>query len=258
MLLLSPKGRRYGYRKDALDVRDNHFNQIMRVSDFNSSSSIDLEQFCGPVKDQGNLGACTAFAGCGMREFLARKYENQSPVLSPLFLYYKERELDQDLNLGDTGSFGRTSCRAMNQFGVCLESTDTYNPSEYQLPPTSAQLDEAIKYKSGAYHRLIDINDMKGCLASGYVFVTGFSVYESFESDWSVKGYMPLPAHGEKCLGGHEVLFIGYDDSKSAFKVRNSWGPEWALGGNFYFPYSAVQDPKIFQDAWMQHLGKKW
>jgi C1A family cysteine protease len=256
-LIKSKGGRRYGYRKDAPSSSD-------KYACFNHMSVgvplVDLESFCGPVKNQGDLGACTAFAGTGMREFLARKYERGSQaVFSPLFLYYKEREFDGDLSQGDTGSEGRTSVHCMNEFGVCLESQDGYDIAAYQEAPTEEQLAEALQYRAGAYHKLANtVQDMKNCLASGYAFVVGFTVYESFESKWSVPGYMPLPKESENILGGHEVLFIGYDDSKAAFKVRNSWGSDWGLGGNFLFPYTAVDANYIVQDAWIQHMGKPW
>ncbi len=68
---------------------------------------------------------------------------------------------------------------------------------------------------------------MKGCLASGYPFVFGFTVYESFESDQVAQtGHVPMPQAGEQVVGGHAVLAVGYDDSNQWFIVRNSWGPE--------------------------------
>ena len=66
---------------------------------------------------------------------------------------------------------------------------------------------------------------MKGCLASGYPFVFGFTVYDSFESQQVAKtGVVPMPAAGESVLGGHAVMAVGYDDSQQRFIVRNSWG----------------------------------
>lgn len=253
-LPLSPAGRRYGYRRDAPDYRD--FGAMRLEAPFTVPALVDLEGYCGPVRDQGSLGACTAFAGCGMREFLARRYESESEVFSPLFLYYKERELDGVLDQGDTGSTGRTSVRVMNEFGICLEADDAYSVEQLSVAPNVNQKAEALRYKGGAYHRLLGISDMRECLASGYVFVVGFTVYESFEiGHWTV---MPMPKHGERELGGHEVLFIGYNDATQMFKVRNSWGAQWGENGNFYFPYAAASDPKILQDAWIQHLGNAW
>ena len=92
---------------------------------------------------------------------------------------------------------------------------------------------------------------MKGCLASGYPFVFGFSVYESFEGDEVAKtGNAPMPNPQEKLLGGHAVLAVGYDDSQSRFIVRNSWGESWGMKGHFTIPYSYLLDENLSDDFW--------
>lgn len=40
-------------------------------------------------------------------------------------------------------------------------------------------------------------------------------------------------------LGGHAMVVVGFDDTKSAFKVINSWGTNWAAGGFGWIGYSA-------------------
>lgn len=259
-LPISPEGRRYGYRKDPDDSRDLKMKQVPFTIAESLPESVDLEQWCGPVKDQGSLGACTAFAGTGNLEYLFRRYNQKPLVFSPLFLYYMERKIDGDLGEGDTGSYGRTSCKAMNQYGVCLESVDGYDTSKFEVTPTDQMVKDASTRRSGAYHKLHGILDIKSCIASQYPVLVGFTVYDSFESnEVASTGIMPMPDTGsEMVLGGHEVLFIGYNDSKRAFKVRNSWGLGWGDLGNFWFPYQAVQDNDIFQDGWIQHLGPRW
>jgi C1A family cysteine protease len=109
---------------------------------------------------------------------------------------------------------------------------------------------------------------MKSCLVSGYVFVLGFAVYESFEGH-AVKhdGLMPVPdTEREMSLGGHAVLVIGYDDAVrcpktnhvGAFKVRNSWGADWGDKGNFWMPYEVAANHELVWDCWIQHLGRPW
>lgn len=266
-LPLSPGGRRYGYLRDLPDSRD-YLAALNAPFDVRSRTGhmtlapttvtvVDLEQWCGPVRDQGAEGSCTAHAGVGMREFLAGKYESQYPILSPSFLYYQERLLDGSLDQGDCGSFGRTVCRALNQFGCCRLAEEHYVPGDFSTPPTAEQLTEGLAWKGGAYHRLTSVDDMKACLASSYVFATGFTVYESFEKIGSDGLWQPN-TQTEQVLGGHEVLAIGFDDSKGAFKVRNSWGDSWGAGGNFWLRYADAANTDILQDAWMQHLGKAW
>src|SRR2546429_483816 len=69
------------------------------------------------------------------------------------------------------------------------------------------------------------LNQLKGCLAAGYPFVFGFTVYESFESQQVTNtGHAPMPATSEQVLGGHAVLCVGYEDAHQWFICRNSWG----------------------------------
>ena len=59
---------------------------------------------------------------------------------------------------------------------------------------------------------------MKGCLASGYPFVFGFTVYESFESPEVARtGDVPMPKPNEQSGGGHAVVAVGYYDAQQKF-----------------------------------------
>ena len=39
--------------------------------------------------------------------------------------------------------------------------------------------------------------------------------------------------------GYHAVVIVGYDDQRSAFKIANSWGTEWGIGGYGWIDYDA-------------------
>jgi C1A family cysteine protease len=48
------------------------------------------------------------------------------------------------------------------------------------------------------------------CLAEGFPFVFGFTVYESFESQQVAKtGVVQMAQAGEHSMGGHAVLAVG-------------------------------------------------
>jgi C1A family cysteine protease len=92
---------------------------------------------------------------------------------------------------------------------------------------------------------------MRECLAEGYPFVFGFSVYEAFESEEVAKtGRLNLPQHGEKQLGGHAVMATGYDDGDQRVLVRNSWGTDWGMKGYFTMPYDYVSNDNLADDFW--------
>ena len=81
--------------------------------------------------------------------------------------------------------------------------------------------------------------------------VFGFQVYETFESKQVAStGDVPLPATGEQLLGGHAVMAVGYDDSRSRFLVRNSWGAKWGKDGYFTMPYPYLTESNLSSDFW--------
>ena len=38
-------------------------------------------------------------------------------------------------------------------------------------------------------------------------------------------------------LGGHTMIAVGYDETRKAFRIQNSWGRNWADGGYGWFSY---------------------
>lgn len=272
LLPKSPAGKRYGARPSPRDNRDFDFARFAKfLESFGGvpaalPAAMDLRQYCGPVRDQGDEGSCTGHAGYAMRMLLANKYQSgkfNNLNLSPAFIYYIERSIDGTLSQGDCGSTGRTCCQALTKFGVCSEADDMYVAGQFDQAPSEKAYADALTYKAGAYHALTSVADMKACLASGYGFIVGFAVYESFEQGAWASGsgtnVMPVPDKAsENCLGGHEVFFCGYDDAKQAFLVQNSWGAGWGDGGFFWFPYECAADPDVLFDAFIAHLGKPW
>ncbi len=47
----------------------------------------------------------------------------------------------------------------------------------------------------------------------------------------------PEPGH----CGGHAMVFVGYDDERSAYRVLNSWGDDWGDNGYVWWNYAAIE-----------------
>jgi C1A family cysteine protease len=108
----------------------------------------------------------------------------------------------------------RDGIKSISKQGVCAETLWPYNIAKFTKKPPARCFTAAMKNTATAYQRVAQtLDDMRGCLAAGYPFVFGFSVYESFESqEVANTGILNMPSH-EKSLGGHAVLCCGYDDA---------------------------------------------
>jgi C1A family cysteine protease len=201
------------------------------------------------------LGSCTANAISAAFEFELLKQKLPDFMPARLFIYYNERAMEGTVS-SDSGAQIRDGIKSVAQQGVCPEPMWPYTIAKFKTKPPKPSYVEALKHKVTLYQRLVPtLNQLKGCIASGYPFVFGFTVYNSFESPAVAKsGHAPMPTPGEAVIGGHAVMGVGYDDSKSWFIVRNSWGPTWGMKGYFTLPYSYVTDPHLADDFWTIRL----
>jgi len=244
----------YGWLPDLPDFRDLVYAAPAPIVK-KLPPSADLRPSCPPVYDQEQLGSCTANAISGAIQFDLIK--QKAPVFTPsrLFIYYNERVIEHTVN-SDSGAMIRDGIKTVNKQGVCSETTWPYNTSEFAQKPFSTCYAEALNHQVLSYQRIVqNVDQMKGCLADGYPFVFGFTVYESFESATVAKtGVLNLPKTTEGVVGGHAVMAVGYDDKSKRFIIRNSWGDSWGLKGYFTIPYDYLVNNRLANDFWTIRL----
>ena len=220
------------------------------------------------VRDQGQIGSCTAFCGAEADEILYYyKYSAWQSILSPAFIYYCERVLIQGQPISaDLGAYMVNIPQALQKYGDCLESSYLYPSSNtstaYNTAPTTAAFAEGLTYKIGqtvSSFTLINSGDtaaVKNILRGNVPVMLGFNVYDNtaykyFEGlNTTNYTYNPLTSSGSltkgvRLLGGHAVPIIGYNDTLKAFLCENSWCTSWGNHGYFYMPYSVFRSLKI-------------
>jgi len=253
---------RYGWKPDLPDHRDFRYATPPKTAAALPPKA-DLRPKCPPVYDQGQIGSCTANAIAGAIEFDQIKQGLSEFTPSRLFIYYNERVMEGTSPAVDSGAQIRDGIKSVATQGACKETTwpysdkhgasDTCPSCPYAKKPSAKAYTEAKQHTIKLYQRLDNsvLNTLKGCLASGYPFVFGFTVYESFESQQVAQtGIVPMPGNNEQVVGGHAVLAVGYDDSKQMFIVRNSWGPDWGIKGYFMIPYGYLTNTNLADDFW--------
>lgn len=250
--------KRFGWRKDGLDRRDNKFAMVPIAL----PARVDYRSADAPIYDQGQLGSCTSNMGCGLFDFERKRQGLPAIDLSRLALYYWTRLLE-GTPLEDAGASIRDTFKVMASVGIAPETDWPYDDIKFAQAPPAIAVTDALANTVLAYQSLNNANlpMLKNALANGFTFGFGFNVYDSFMNIGS-SGLMPVPTASENLQGGHAVRTVGYDDNircpnsakPGAFIVANSWGTGFGDRGYIYMPYEFMVDPTMVADAWALRL----
>jgi papain like protease len=217
----------------------------------------------GPIEDQGQVGACTAFSLASAMDNGIRR-QSKPDTMSPMHLWshYGVSVLQAagDDNLGkpianwDVWQYDeRIACELDRN--VEIDPTDVADCGPYKDPviPGSARADAQLQakirdsdskghWKVTEYDEIApaDPDTIAAMLASGAdvwftmrVGTTWLNPSGDTVADWT----------DEQIDGGHAVLFAGYrhKSGQRQFLVHNSWGKDWADHGFGYISEAMVR-----------------
>jgi C1A family cysteine protease len=268
-----------GWIRDLPDIRDytltssrtpDKVKQLAEKSGvvYNASqktpSEISLISWCSPIKDQGELGSCTAHAAASMVEFFELKNKNKYIDASRLFIYKTTRNL---MNItGDSGAYIRSTMGALKIFGAPPEMYMPYNVETFDDEPSPFLYSFASNFQAISYYRLDDpssnnsnstlLSQIKTSLSAKRPVMFGFSVYSSYTQAETNGGIFPVPTNSDYVVGGHAVLAVGYSDVKKAIQIQNSWGSNWGDSGFGWIPYEYIESG--LTSDWWSLLSNEW
>ncbi len=193
-----------------------------------------------PVGNQGSEGSCVSFAvgyAARSREYYnksgAGSYSYSSNIFSPEYLYNMTK-VASDCG---SGSVITTALEYIKANGICTWQTMPYTSGDCSLVPNSSQFSEAANFKISGYSGLYksDVAGIKSMLNAGHPVIFGANIDNSFLSagpGFIWKSYATNPS------AGHAMVICGYDDSKNAWKIMNSWGTGWGDAGYGWIDYN--------------------
>jgi hypothetical protein len=136
------------------------------------------------------------------------------------------------------------------------------------LDPATGEFDEDLEIYAAASmpfriagYKQIDLGSedalytMRYLLANDIPVIIGAAVNDDFSpvsygGQIDANGVWNYKASNNGELAGHAMCILGYDDrfAGGSFLVRNSWGEDFGVGGNFWLKYHDIAD--VVSEAW--------
>ncbi|SFC03305.1 Cysteine protease, C1A family [Flexibacter flexilis DSM 6793] len=206
-------------------------------------ASVDLTSKFPPINDQGQYGTCVAWAaGYNMKTFLegvdkgltTSQLANTNNQFSPKDLFLAIPS--DDKGSGCNGTYFEAALDLMISRGIATLGSVPY--ADINCSSSASSSVQTFKIKNYRQIKHNSISELKSYLAGGRAVLFGAKLGNKFMS-WegnSVIKSDPVPNNGQH--GYHAMVLAGYDDSRNAFRVVNSWGTEWGDNGYIWVDYT--------------------
>ena len=204
---------------------------------------VDLSAKMPSVGDQGAEGSCVGWATAyAMRGYEAREdvWSAIAPKSTDPTLNFSASFVYNQLNGGsDSGITIPAALNLLQQKGAATLADMPYVAGQYTTQPSAAAVADAAHYKLASYGYIAptDLTSMKVQLAAGIPVILAIEVYNNF---FSLGANQVYTGAAGTLAGGHAISAVGYDDTKQAVEIINSWGPYWGTSGYGWISYSAL------------------
>lgn len=225
------------------------YNKIPSAKQISTTKSypLSVNLSCPPILSQGGEGSCVSwgvgYAGRSIswQALYGGSYNYSVNIFSPEYIYNQIKVTDCA-----SGSYVTDGLDLVVDQGVCVWNDMPYTDVSCDVYPDNYQVLQAANYKAASYNTVPKtIDAFKDQLAAGKPIVVGGPVYRQFY----YLGYNEIQTKTVKNYGGHCYCVVGYDDSKNAFLVMNSWGTNWGTNGFGWVSYSIMT--KVWSEAYI-------
>ncbi len=199
------------------------------------TSSTEVSLFTQTPINQNPEGSCVAMAiGYAARSTEWFYKTGQKISFSPEDLY-NHTKFSPDCG---SGTSMQTALDFIRDSGILTYSTMPYTAGGCLLSArTNAQNTEAFTYKITGYSKIIytDSLAIKYMISQKHPVIINIIADNSFIN--AKVGFVWKAYSGSGSLP-HCIIICGYDDSKGAYKVMNSWGTTWGDAGYSWIDYN--------------------
>jgi C1A family cysteine protease len=206
---------------------------IVNAPGAGTSASVDWRNRFGwpwltKIKDQGPCESCWVFSAVGVVESMTR-------IEHAIWSLRSEGDVHDGLGAQcATTGWPTTAFNWMKSNGVADPGCWPYESQNLPYKPTADRDGRTVKLSD--YVTLSNIDDQKNWIDTVGPLSACFTVYNDFFGYGANSGvYTANTSTG--VAGGHCIVIVGYDDSKQAWLIRNSWNTGWGMAGYCWFGY---------------------
>ncbi len=228
-------------------------------------ASYSLESKFPPIGDQGQYGTCVVWSvGYNMKTALNAIEKGWSPTdlankanqTSPKDLWLSIPEGSRGANCNGT-NFEPAMDALIAGGAASLSDVPYTNLGSCTGTKVGNSGNKLTNYRKIASETEgLTVNNFKNYLASGRPISIGAKLGDRFMS-WNSSAVINSETYNNPGMqhAYHAMVLVGYDDSKHAFRVRNSWGPSWGDGGSIWVDYDFFCNSFCFAAFVAQNVG---
>ncbi len=238
---------------------DEKLDEIPQDLDINDNTgtlpaSVDLSNKFPPIGDQGEYGTCVAWAvGYNLKTALngidnkwtATQLAQNSNQTSPKDVFWAIPAAQKGGNCGGT-QFESAMDLLITRGAASLDKAPYTGLGDCSQPPPSDWTQEATGNKLVNYRKIADqsnsssmtVSNFKAYLAEGRPIAIGVKLGDRFMR-WNSDAVIDYDTYQNPGMqhAYHALVLAGYDDSRGAFKVINTWGNSWGNSGTIWIDY---------------------
>jgi len=190
-------------------------------------ASYDLKKlgFMTSVKNQGDCGSCWAFATAGMFESVIKKTFSATENLS-------EQQLISCNSYG-YGCDGGWFVPEIYKDGAVKETSFPYKQASASCKTGCKKYYHSTGFKFISANGIPSVTSLKNAIYK-YGAVAA-SVYVDDRFQYYKSGVFNGKANGDI---NHAIIITGWDDTKQAWHIKNSWGSDWGESGYMWIAYN--------------------
>ncbi len=215
---------------------------IKRSPDMKAFNWRDINMMT-PVKNQKSCGSCWAFSAIGVYEGVYKIMHGKDIDLSEQYVVDCLEGITSAGKHFDCGSCngGNTpfTFRTMISHGIPLESQVPYLAQNSVCSNKNAAMPYKVKQHGYITNDKPAIKEIKEAICKYGPVFSSTKVTPLFQAYGGGVYDEKVPVSGPRDTN-HAMIIVGWDDSKNAWLVRNSWSEKWGEDGYVWIEYGCA------------------